>query len=220
MRTPEYERLLDMLTEHPEFSALKDNPCDEEIIAYGSKLWKKWAAEEELSATDPTGVASPEELLASPYLSDKTRDIVHMLQAGISSVEIKAKHGLTAQQLAKIKHKFQVNKTGVRSVSTRKYAFDADKLLKDLERTNSIAGLAKEYGMPKRSLIAYVKRHKIPWKRKNKSDLLSLQDIAAAQRKAETRVATAQALGVSDYTLGCALKHLGVTWQEVQSYAA
>ena len=41
-----YYELLGLLVEHPEFNFLTDNPCDAEITALGSKLWKEWEQDE------------------------------------------------------------------------------------------------------------------------------------------------------------------------------
>ena len=220
MRTPEYERLLDMLTEHPEFSGIEDNPCDTEIIAYGSYLWEKWNEEEEAAFDDLTGLQSTEELLARKNVTAMTRDIVQMLLDGAPSTEIRAKHGISVKRLASIKYDYRVGKEPGVPVQRKKYNIDSSKLLEDLERLGNVKAVADEYGMPRSSLAHFIKRNNIQWSPKSKADLISLDAVIDMQKQCGTQLATAVGFGVSEPTFKKALKRLGVTWKEVLEHAA
>ena len=130
MRTPEYLALVDMLTEHPEFSALEDNPCDTEITAYGSYLWKKWEQEEVDDLAVEEALPDIAELTVSPMV----KDVLQMTIDGCSNTEIRSKHGITAQQLAQIKSRHGLSKktSGVRNSRNTKYQLDKATVLKDL----------------------------------------------------------------------------------------
>lgn len=218
MRTPEYLALVDMLTEHPEFSYLEDNPCDAEIIAYGSYLWEKWGQSE----VDDLGITDELPDIDSLTVSPKVRDILQMTADGCTNHEIKSKHGITALQLTQIKsrHGLSTKVAGVHNARNTKYQLDKETVLKDLQRLNSVPKLAKEYKMPKSTLEQYLQRNGITDWYCKKEELFTLEQIVDAKRHAKTQKDTAKYLGISHYTLPKALKRLGVTWKEVKQLAA
>ena len=216
MRTLEFDALIDLLSEHPEFSADQSNPCDAEIVAYGSYLWSKWLEQEKLELPDTTG----DEEFTDPLqreLSVKTRDILQMVMDGKSSVEIRSKHGITAQQLTGIKSQYGLSATisGVRNARNTKHNFDDIQLLKDFQELQSVPALAAKYGIHPQSMRQYLKRKGIKLPRQSKAERLTVCDIKGACSEHRTMVATAKSLGVSVPTLLEALRINGTSWKEL-----
>lgn len=216
MRTPEFTKLLRLLNNHPEFSAVIDHDCDAEIISYGMSLWKKWE-EKEIHNTDDLDRAflSIEDLNISEKASPRVKEILQMVLDGFSSVEIRNKFSITSQQLSQLKSKYGLTKKvkGVRNAGNTKYSFDHEQLKKDLIKFNSIRKTAEAYGIPEESLRGYMKRNGINFKRKSAAERVTKEQVKEAILKFATKREAARFLSIQGKDFNRVLKKHNLDWE-------
>lgn len=217
MRTPEYLALLDMLADHPEFSAEEDNPCDSKIVALGKRLWDSWEASEDEKADGTDAITSIDDIECG-RLSPVNKMRLEMLIEGYSYAEVHERCGgerRTARDLAS-KYGLTTKVAGKSNSRNEKYSFDKAKLMRDLRKNNSVRKTAKEYGISEEGMRAYLVRHNIKFKRKSLVELVSKETLLDVASRCKLQSELAEALGIGRNTVPTLLKAHGLVWRNIR----
>lgn len=149
MAKADYYQLLDLLWDHPEFTSLEDNPCDAEIIAVGTRLWKQWnmedKREEMRNSKEPTEITDISQFKNLYRMSDQNRKIIELSLEGKQSAEIAALLSIPVKKVYDIRSKNGLTTQKRHVPSKVKYDFDPEEVAEVYMSRANIAATARYF---------------------------------------------------------------------------
>lgn len=151
MATAAYYSLLDLLSEHPEFSATEENSCDYQIVNFGKKLWAQWVAEEQkqeaLDRLEGATVTHIDQIKSKSRINPVNRKIIEMTLEGKNAAEIARVLPINTKQVYRVRTRYGLA-TQKRTVQRKlKYNFDPEEVAEVFLSTKKTATTARHFGV-------------------------------------------------------------------------
>ena len=149
MAKADYYQLLDLLEEHPEFSAVEDNPCDTEIVAMGTKLWEQWELEDKRkevqNSKEPVEITDISQFKNFYRMSEQNRKIIELALEGKKSAEIATLLSIPVKKVYDIRSKNGLTTQKRHVPSKVKYDFDPEEVAEVYMSHVNIAATARHF---------------------------------------------------------------------------
>ena len=206
-----YTDLLDMLTEHPEFTSDADNECDIAIMEYGRALWKKWVEEERKLPFDETGIPETlEDCGLSRSSNTLKRKVATLALAGYDSVAVAEKLGKSRRYTAATFYLL-----GFPTKNESSYPFTKEQLIEDIHYIRSFKEIGAKYGKSYTYIRNAVKFYGIDLTEYSKNAVfkVSTAELSRVYNEMLTIQKTADYFGVSYETVRKSLTNCGIRKQ-------
>lgn len=206
-----YMQLLELLNEHPEFSAFEENFGDSEIIALGKALWKMWEEAEKNLPFDETGVPQTmEDIEFGRHTAESTKRIIQLSVEGMSPQSIALEVGKPVGSVRDVRYKYGFP-PDTRTAS-RGYGFTKAELEAAWKEIGTLSGIARKYGTSASVVKKAMELHGVKFKVKHGAKEVSINKKEAIQKYEELKTikSVAKHFGVSASTMSKKFKAWGI----------